>query len=568
MRFGFRSLAVLAAVSSIALMGNNCSGNSASVAPQTAGTFVTLNEHHYPGFNNGNYLGDSGDCLSNPDVPVVVSRAQGAGWQHTENVEDAQDCSTWSAVVHASNFTDSAARNADFLWFSGHGDRGVNALYSYDPNNADANGGYDCLFEPNPDTTCFYGLSAQLPIAGRLKFIFAFSSQNSYQSSWQYLFNGSSPGVHGYFGIAGEPNGNRGDTLANAFFNSAVGQGRLSIRDAWMNAVTGSVTNVFGIWQLQDAQDDVLSSSGSSSSGMFTSSNPLLYTDAAGTYVLPRSLTPLNDTSPGTYQPAVLQTESYSDASLAARSDAYSPGSAKYFVDGNTYQISGADYVADHYEGSQGIIVSAAHSGYAFNYAQSDAQTFAESFLSQQGNPLPGDAVLQSVKAVHNTPLNGSPVTMGYIFNYAHSNNTFGGDGIRIGVDNYRQRVCLQPNENDPPNNKPNCLQWGYNYNMHVNFLYRLWRTATSSVRYPLGSHGSGSQALTPNQALQIASQDPQVKGVLGTIQGYLYSYFTPPIDSTDNTAYPAYHFFSSNGVVVSADAYSGEVLGIAGDLN
>ncbi|MBV8581740.1 MAG: hypothetical protein JOZ86_14030 [Candidatus Eremiobacteraeota bacterium] len=54
----------------------------------------------------------------------------------------------------------------------------------------------------------------------------------------------------------------------------------------------------------------------------------------------------------------------------------------------------------------------------------------------------------------------------------------------------------------------------------------------------------------------------------LGTLQGYVYSYWTPPISSTDNTAYPAYHFYFSSHVVVSADVYSGQVLGVEGDLN
>ena len=499
MKLGHRSIAALTAVASIALMGNNCSGQSSPPGAQTPGSFVTLSEHHYPGFNNGSYISEPGDCLSNPDVPVVVNRAQSAGWSHTENVEDASDCSSWYPVVHASNFTDSAAQNADFLWFSGHGDRGVNSLYSYNVDNADLNGGYDCSFEPNPDTTCFYGFTAHLPTAGRLKFIFAFSSQNSYQTSWRYLFNGSTPGVHGYFGIAGEPDGRKGDLLANAFFNDATGQGRLSIRDAWMNAVNTAVGAKFGIWELADSQRDILSSSGSQSAGMYTSSVALLYTDASGTYTFPRSLSSLNDVSPGTYTPIVLQTESYSDANLASQSDSYSPGSAKYYVDGNTYQISGSDYVANHYESSQGIVISAEHSLDTFNYTQSDAQSFAESFISQQGSPLPADAQLQSVQEVHSTPIDGAPVTKGYVFNYSHSNNTFGGDGIRIGIDNYRRRVCQVVNENDPPYNRPACLQWGYEYDMHVNYMYRLWRQRSGAVRYPLGSHGSGAAALTPN---------------------------------------------------------------------
>ena len=46
----------------------------------------------------------------------------------------------------------------------------------------------------------------------------------------------------------------------------------------------------------------------------------------------------------------------------------------------------------------------------------------------------------------------------------------------------------------------------------------------------------------------------------MGNLLGYVYSYWTPAITSTDNTAYPAYHFFYDSHNVVSVDAYSGNV--------
>ncbi|MBV8643614.1 MAG: hypothetical protein JO225_06830, partial [Candidatus Eremiobacteraeota bacterium] len=146
---------------------------------------------------------------------------------------------------------------------------------------------------------------------------------------------------------------------------------------------------------------------------------------------------------------------------------------------------------------------------------------------------------------------------------------TFGGDAIRISVDNYKKRVCLQYNENDPPYNKPPCLQWGFEYDQHVNDFYRLWRTRSGSARYPLGQHGSGGSSLSSSQAYAIASTSAQIKGMsLGTLQGYVYGYWTPSISSSDNTAYPAYHFYFSSHAVVSADAYSGQILGVEGGLN
>lgn len=567
MKVGSNFVRIALALSTMACLGNACDGTSSSKPPQTPGNFITFSQHRYPKFYTGDILRPN-DCLRNPDVPVVDQRAAGAGWSRIEHLEDDPGCSWTTGAVRANQFRDGVAQNADFIWFSGHGDNGVNSLFNYSPQQAINAGGFDCN-QGDPDGTCFWGQTAGLPTAGRLKWIMAFASDNANNSSWRYLFNPGTPGIHGYFGISGEPDGNVGDVLANRFFNDAIGAGRLAIRDAWMNAVWNTTGQSYGIWELADAKKDALSASGSSSSGVTSATNPLTYTDTSGTYVVPRSLQSLNDVSPGTYSPLALTTESYSDASLAARSDAYSPGSSKYYQDSNTYVISGADYVADHYEASQGIIVSASHSLYAYNYAQADSQSFAESFMSGQGVPLPADAQLQSARAVYTTPYGGTPVLMGYVFTYGHSNGMTGGDAIRISVDNYVQRVCLQPNPNDPPYNKPACLQWGYDYPQHVNSFYRLWRQTSGSLRYPLGSHGTGSAALSPNQAFSIASTSSQIKGVhLATLQGYVYGYWTPPINSTDNTAYPAYHYFFSNHAVVSADAYSGQILGVLGSLN
>ena len=74
---------------------------------------------------------------------------------------------------------------------------------------------------------------------------------------------------------------------------------------------------------------------------------------------------------------------------------------------------------------------------------------------------------------------------------------------------------------------------------------------------------GTDSGALSSSQAYNLLAAATQAKGIdYGNLQGYMYSYWTPPIDSTDNTAYPAYHFFFDSHTVVSVDAYSGQVLG------
>jgi len=93
-------------------------------------------------------------------------------------------------------------------------------------------------------------------------------------------------------------------------------------------------------------------------------------------------------------------------------------------------------------------------------------------------------------------------VLMGYELTWVHKSLILGGDFIRIGIDNLKNRECEEVNPNDPPYNKPACLQWGYYYTQHLNFYYRLWREPNGQPRYPLGSHGTGSPALSPTQAM------------------------------------------------------------------
>jgi hypothetical protein len=76
--------------------------------------------------------------------------------------------------------------------------------------------------------------------------------------------------------------------------------------------------------------------------------------------------------------------------------------------------------------------------------------------------------------------------------------------------------------------------------------------------------NGTGAAALSPAQALAAANTNLTAKGwALGSATAYLYGFWTPPITSTDNTAYPAYHFLFANHNVVSVDAYSGTVYSI-----
>jgi hypothetical protein len=198
-----------------------------------------------------------------------------------------------------------------------------------------------------------------------------------------------------------------------------------------------------------------------------------------------------------------------------------------------------------------------------FSSTQADAQQFASDQITQHGG-MPADAVLQRIVlhySAQTAPTATSPVIIGYDFIYRHADGTMGGDMIDVGVDNIRNRQCVQPNENDPPHDKPACLQWDNTPAMRANYLYRLWRSK-ANVRYPLGIN-PGTPMIAPSQAFQFVKD--VMKGntqALGSFVGYNQSFWTTTYDSTDNTAYPAYNFYYSSHHVLSVDALSGAMLG------
>lgn len=529
-----------------------CSGSAGTGPPNPPGNYITLDQHCYPLFNN--YL------LNNADVPELHNKLVSLNWSRIEAIEDDPSCNGPEPAVHASMFGDSTAKQADFIWFSGHGDQGIVSLYSYDPSISGPN-----CFQNNPDATCFWGGSAVNPTSGRLKWIFAFASVDTADNHWTYAFNTNTSGLHGYYGVEGEPSAldSYAITMADTFVDQATGSGNnggQSIHSAWHHAVDTLSVSV-GEWELKDAMGDKLSSN-AQSSGIYTTSNPVVYTNSNGQTLYPLSINSLSTASPGQYRPIALTTESYSDSTLTSQAGARDSATVGSYASGNQYRLVGQNFTGSHYEGSQGIVASAEDTKLPYNFAQQDALNFAIQ-TAQQNNPIPSDAQLQYVTPVYQTQSGQAPVLIGYEFTWIHNNLTLGGDFIRIGVDNVKNRVCEQVNENDPPHNHPACLQWGYEYDQHVNFYYRLWREPNGSVRYPQGIT-PGSAALSSSQAFNLASAQLAKKGAnLGNLLGYVYSYWTPAITSTDNTAYPAYHFFYDSHNVVSVDAYAGTVQGI-----
>jgi len=569
-----RSIVALLAVCAATLCG--CGVGGSGTAPPPPGNFVTLHQHYYPFFAYNS-------CLQNADVPELNSRLTAKSWTRTSSIEDNDGACTFATgttsdpAVHASSFTSSNAENADFIWYSGHGDDGFIVLNEYDPTGSNEG---DCSSKGySPDVECFNGASANVPMAGRLKWIFAYASVCTTDQNWPYIFNTSSQGLHGYYGVEGEPTDlpDTAKNVADTFVSAAANVGSNSgtdVHDAWRDAVGAANTN-FGEWELEDASG--INSNGADlgngdhlgsteqSTGVYSDSNPVVYTDNDGSTAYPLPIVPqsqISSSSPGQYLPLAMTTESYSDAALFSAANAQNPGVTTESPSSNEYRMAGSAFVASHYEGSQGLIASGSSTRVPMNYAVSAAENFAIS--SQQSyNPLPSDAQLQNVVSVYMTTGSEAPVLIGYDFVWKHNTPILGGDFIRVGVDNTEKQVCTETKVIvvGPHGPVPTCIQWEMTYTLHLNYYYRLWREP-NAVRYPTGVNGTGSPALSPAQAFSIASQDQSIKGAttLGQPLGYLYGYWTPSITSTDNTAYPAFHFFYSGHYVVSVDAYSGAV--------
>jgi len=506
--FPFRLLALLAF-----LVVGGCKGFSGSPTlgnSLPAGNYVQLSQHCYPNFFPNTQL-------NNSDVDELHNKLVSAGWSRIEYVQDDPTCSGQAGypldpAVHASMFTDGTAQNsADFVYFSGHGDIGVTALYQYDPSTQ------DCYNNGEADITCFWYETGGTPTSGRLKWIMSFASQDTGDNHWPYIFNTVTNGLHGYYGIEGEPGSlnDTGNAFADAFANdalSAASNGPESVHSAWIHAAQ-AINAPVGEWELQSALSDKLSSQ-SSSYGQYSSGNPVVHTNQSGQTLFPLSLSSLNTKSPGLYQPRVLTTESYSDSALGQKVDQNESGSLKYYPTSNQYRVLGQSGTGSHYEASGAILASSENSSLAETFSQQDALTFAQQ-SAQQNNPLPSDAQLQYAVSVYRTPVSQAPILMGYEFTWVHSNLMLGGDFVKMGVDNVSKRVCTDWTQNDPPYHN-HCIAWETQYSQHLNYYYRLWRQRSGALAAKprrVQTSAVNSPALSPAQAYSIVSKNPRIRG-------------------------------------------------------
>lgn len=404
-----------------------------------------------------------------------------------------------------------------------------------------------------------------------LKWIFAYASNSAIANlnPWTSAFDSRSfsagTGLHGFFGYKGHPSDIPNDALAaaNQFLNDEIistsRSNPLTVQSAWIHsAQAGHHGSDYGFFVLQSAQDDALSATPGgwvvpvTNNSQWSGSNPIIYYDASGSTQFTPAPNPINNATPGPYVAYALTPENWSDSYLASQADAREPGSTKYYQSNNQYRIVSNSYQSNHYEASGAVIASTNFSRVPYNYTQNDAYSFAVSQINQYGG-LPSDAVLHMIITHYRHDISGAVLT-GYGFIWRHANGMSGGDSIEAIVDNQSRDVCTK----HAGGCTHDCIEWQTVYDQRVNYLYRLWRSISSSK--------TQRSSISSSQALSIASSQPKLKGTiaqLGTPLGYLFSYWSPPFYSLDNTAYPVYQIIYSTGASMSVDAASGDVLGI-----
>lgn len=205
------------------------------------------------------------------------------------------------------------------------------------------------------------------------------------------------------------------------------------------------------------------------------------------------------------------------------------------------------------------------HSPVAFD--QTSALNAAVEFISSTIG-MPSDAALSSTNAVMEYDEAGNGVKTGYIFTWRHAaNNIFGGDAIRVFVDDY-QTTTKGPCQDwewdypDPPL-RPHqycaAFQWTTVDHPNISYYYRLWRAINLGGSRSVQSAGrsTGQQSI---DALTASYSLPPGSKVTGYTSGYWSS---GPSGADVSGAQPAWLFSLGDDAVAGIDAFSGMLLGV-----
>lgn len=516
----------------------------------------------------------------NEIADAFASGINGKGWAVPVNNRD-------NAVTVTS--LRSAEANNDALWFSGHGDVGYMELYwgregGHDPDQI--------AWGPGDQAHTYPGNLTGFPVTGRLKWIFAYSSQtvsaprSRYPSNpeltadWQQAFGGN---LHGLYGFSVRPGGHcpnqigsgyigdnlscdvtngPGKTFANAFVQHVTASPQETIHTAWQNAAKDSGnTDKWSIWEDQSNIKDWLMNDNAGVN--YLPSGILWYYDSVDTrgYYAGHGVTPGNETFP--LQPASLAREPLDDSTMLNNAAPYFGNPDTYTNDGSVSTAAKAGTSTIHDLRTGALSYHGIAETNAFAFSQDEAYASAVEAVQNGPGGMPSDAVLSETDVASQVdPSSGGATILGYTFTWHHAGDPFGNDAIRVTIDDHqvRSKQCTGGYDyfyDQLGRAHMYCVEWTWYMtdSMNVSYMFRMWRTRS----FGGGRHveSVGQQSITA--ATAAASLSPNT-----TIYAYAAGNWTGQFDNpTDNVATPAWVFTLDDGSNVYVDAYTGQVLGM-----
>ncbi len=483
----------------------------------------------------------------------------------------------------------SAEANNDALWFSGHGDVGYMELYwgrqlNHDPDQI--------AWGPGDQTHKYPGSLTGFPVQGRLKWIFAYSSQTvsappsrfpsnpELTADWRQAFGGN---LHGLYGFSVRP-GHCPNTIGSGYIGPdvtcdiTVGAGNTfarrvaermtgtnpqeTIHSAWQNAAKDAgLTDKWSFWEDQNNFKDILSND---NAGVNYAPSGLLWyfdsVDTSGSYA-GRAVAVGNETF--TLQPASLTREPLDDSTLLNNAAPYFGNADTYTNDGSVSTATKAGTSTVHDLRTGALSYHGIAETNAFAFTQDDAYAAAVEAVQNGPGGMPSDAVLTETDVASQVdPSSGGATVLGYTFTWHHAGEPFGNDAIRVTVDDQqiRHRECTGGWDYwyDDFSGRPHryCIEWTtyVTDNRNVSYMFRMWRTR---------SYGGGRHVLSVGQQSITAATAAASLSPNAVIYAYTSGNWTGQFDDpTDNAATPAWVFTLDDGSNVYVDAYTGQVLG------
>lgn len=595
----------------IPLLFSGCVGSSSSVQPSSAlvdgllpGQFAAGSDETY--CDGGAAIGPPG-CTPNDNIFGAEQGMQNFLAPLTNN--------HWTGAITPNDATNATLfenyqSSSDFVLFSGHGNVGN---FVFPAQDRLTSWGVGSLSGDSVNTEdCSLGLDPAnlegMPLQGNLKWIFALSSDTTagpsladpsgdldWDADWTPAFvggNGIGPigSLHGIYGFW--QHANPGVSLCGRTPDVTVGQneqmgslfaqdvfnpsGSVSIFSSWLYAALGAgMETGVGIWQDQRTVDDHLTTAGGANNSPI--GEPAFYdfsNQKNGVGVQAVSV----PAASFIMRPQNLQNEPIDDSTkFQELRQAFDPNSV--FADNGVQRTAnGSGYRVTHLYASTGAVtyeseVNHNPVGFTQTVAQNEATAYVSGTLGMPSDAVPTD----TYALMQYSPKSQSKTVLGYLFEWRHSSNTFGGpvvggDAIKVLVDDLQTQttVCTQTEIVQIAPNKVHvvCVQTKTTFtdSPHISFAYREWRSpAGTKLQAPcppgkvcLQSVGQAGQ---PSIDAHTASLSLPVGFV---VTGYSSGYYTGNgVDpgSTANGATPVW-IFTSGTQSLAVNAATGVLIG------